>query len=308
MSTMTINDAGKAADAEFAAPSPRQGVHGDAREGPRRARRLRRRAAEHDAFRGGGAHRSHPRNGAPDPPTLAALGYLLHNGRQFSLAPRILELGFAYLSTQSWIDRAEPMMKELSHDVGESCSAAILQEVDIVYVARMPAPHRLMSVSIAIGSRLPAFYSALGRIQLGLSCRGRDLAAAQDDPAPSLHAAHHRRPAGIGRARPRRPCTRILDRRRGTGNGTSRHRRAGPVAKRRMRRGDQHLRPRQPRYTQRNARGVPRAAAEGRRRDLPDNRLIDGRRPPCARWILILRLVASRPMPSRQHDHERRWE
>jgi IclR family pca regulon transcriptional regulator len=99
--------------------------------------------------------------------TLAALGYLLHNGRQFSLAPRVLELGFAYLSTQSWIDRAEPLMKELSHDVGESCSAAVLQETEIVYVARMPAPHRLMSVSIAIGTRLPAFHSALGRIQLG---------------------------------------------------------------------------------------------------------------------------------------------
>lgn len=99
--------------------------------------------------------------------TLASLGYLLHNGRQFSLAPRILELGFAYLSTQAWIDHAEPLMKELSQDIGESCSAAILQENEIVYVARMPAPHRLMSVSIAIGTRLPAFHSALGRIQLG---------------------------------------------------------------------------------------------------------------------------------------------
>lgn len=99
--------------------------------------------------------------------TLTALGYLLHDGKHFSLAPRILELGFAYLSTQSWIDRAEPLMKELSHDVRESCSAAILQDTEIVYIARMPAPHRLMSVSIAIGTRLPAFHAALGRIQLG---------------------------------------------------------------------------------------------------------------------------------------------
>jgi IclR family pca regulon transcriptional regulator len=99
--------------------------------------------------------------------TLTALGYLLHDGKHFSLAPRILELGFAYLSTQSWIDRAEPLMKELSHDVRESCSAAILQDAEIVYISRMPAPHRLMSVSIAIGTRLPAFHSALGRIQLG---------------------------------------------------------------------------------------------------------------------------------------------
>ena len=99
--------------------------------------------------------------------TLAELGYVTQSGRQFSLAPRILELGFAFLSTQSWIDRAEPLMKELSHSLHESCSAAILQGNEIVYVARMPAPHRIMSTTIAVGSRLPAFYTSLGRIQLG---------------------------------------------------------------------------------------------------------------------------------------------
>lgn len=99
--------------------------------------------------------------------TLSELGYVARNGRQFSLAPRILELGFAYLSTQSWIDRAEPLMKELSHALKESCSAAILQGSEIVYVARMPAPHRIMSTTIAVGTRLPAFHTSLGRIQLG---------------------------------------------------------------------------------------------------------------------------------------------
>ena len=99
--------------------------------------------------------------------TLAELGYVTQNGRDFSLAPRILELGFAYLSTQSWIDRAEPLMKELSHALKESCSAAILQDCEIVYVARMPAPHRIMSTTIAVGTRLPAFHTSLGRIQLG---------------------------------------------------------------------------------------------------------------------------------------------
>jgi IclR family pca regulon transcriptional regulator len=58
-------------------------------------------------------------------------------------------------------------MKELSHETEESCSAAILQESEIVYVARMPAPHRLMATTIAVGTRLPAFYTSLGRIQLG---------------------------------------------------------------------------------------------------------------------------------------------
>ena len=104
--------------------------------------------------------------------TLTELGYVSRRGRNFSLAPRILELGFAYLSTQSWIDRAEPLMKELSHALQESCSAAILQGSEIVYVARMPAPHRIMSTTIAVGTRLPAFHTSLGRIQAWLFRRG----------------------------------------------------------------------------------------------------------------------------------------
>jgi IclR family pca regulon transcriptional regulator len=99
--------------------------------------------------------------------TLVGLGYVSQDGKSFALAPRILQLGFAYLSTQSWIDRAEPLMKELSRAFHESCSAAILQGSEIVYVARSAAPHRIMSTTIAIGTRLPAFHTSLGRVQLG---------------------------------------------------------------------------------------------------------------------------------------------
>ena len=98
--------------------------------------------------------------------TLAQLGYVVQDGRAFSLTPRVLELGFAYLSGQDWIDRALPMMKELSEQLGESCSGSILQGVEIVYVARVPA-RRIMSTALAVGSRLPAFHTSLGRAQLG---------------------------------------------------------------------------------------------------------------------------------------------
>ncbi|MGA7485908.1 MAG: IclR family transcriptional regulator C-terminal domain-containing protein [Xanthobacteraceae bacterium] len=98
--------------------------------------------------------------------TLAELGYVEQRGRQFSLSPNILQLGFAYLATQNWIERAAPLMKELSERVGESCSAAILQGSEVVYVARVPTK-RIMSVGIAVGSRLPAFHTAVGRAQLG---------------------------------------------------------------------------------------------------------------------------------------------
>jgi len=103
--------------------------------------------------------------------TLAALGYVSQSGRQFSLTPRVLELGFGYLSSQSWIDQALPFLKELSASVQESCSAAILQESDIIYVARIPAS-RIMSAALAVGSRLPAFHTSLGRSQLGFLTDG----------------------------------------------------------------------------------------------------------------------------------------
>jgi len=98
--------------------------------------------------------------------TLAELGYVAQNGREFSLSSGILKLGFSYLATQNWIEQATPLMRQLSAQFHESCSAAVLEGTEIVYVARFPA-HRIMSVTLAVGTRLPAFHTSLGRIQLG---------------------------------------------------------------------------------------------------------------------------------------------
>jgi IclR family pca regulon transcriptional regulator len=98
--------------------------------------------------------------------TLAELGYVEQQGRDFALSPNILKLGFAYLATQSWIERVQPLLRELSERLHESSSAAILDGNEIVYVMRVPT-RRIMSASIAVGSRLPAFHTALGRVLLG---------------------------------------------------------------------------------------------------------------------------------------------
>lgn len=98
--------------------------------------------------------------------TLAELGYVEQNGRLFSLSPKVLEIGFAYLSAQSWIERAQPLLKDLSERLHESSSAAILQGTEIVYVARVPT-RRLMSSVLTVGSRLPAFHTDMGRALLG---------------------------------------------------------------------------------------------------------------------------------------------
>ena len=98
--------------------------------------------------------------------TLDQLGYVAQEGREFFLAPRVLELGFAYLAAQNWIDRALPLMKALSEDIAETCSSSVLQGAEIVYVARVPT-RRIMTSAIAVGARLPAWHTAMGRIQLG---------------------------------------------------------------------------------------------------------------------------------------------
>ncbi len=98
--------------------------------------------------------------------TLCVLGYVAQDGRQFCLTPTVLNIGFAYLSAQNWIERARPVMKELSERFQESCSAAVLQGTEVVYVADAPG-RRLVSVQAAPGSRLPAFHTSLGRSQLG---------------------------------------------------------------------------------------------------------------------------------------------
>jgi IclR family pca regulon transcriptional regulator len=97
--------------------------------------------------------------------TLVELGYVNHDGGAFSLRPRVLELGFAYLSTLSLPEVAQPHMERLVAQVNESSSIAVLDDLDIVYAVRVPT-RRIMSVSIAVGTRFPAWATSMGRVLL----------------------------------------------------------------------------------------------------------------------------------------------
>jgi IclR family pca regulon transcriptional regulator len=98
--------------------------------------------------------------------TLVELGYVASSDRDFSLRPLVLELGYAYLSSLSMPEVAQPHLKQLAADVGESSSLAVLDGEDIVYVARV-ATYRIMSASIVVGTRFPAYATAMGRAILG---------------------------------------------------------------------------------------------------------------------------------------------
>ena len=98
--------------------------------------------------------------------TLERLGYVRREGRSFHLTPRILELGYSYLSTLPLRSIAEPVVRELVQEVNESSSVSVLDGSDIVYIVRVPVK-KIMSITLSVGSRVPAYCTAMGRILLG---------------------------------------------------------------------------------------------------------------------------------------------
>jgi IclR family transcriptional regulator, pca regulon regulatory protein len=105
--------------------------------------------------------------------TLVKLGYVRNDGREFSLSPRVLELGYAYLSGLAMPEIAAPHLEELVARVRESSSISVLDGHHIVYVARVPTK-RIMTVAISVGTRFPAYATSMGRVLLA-GLRDEDL-------------------------------------------------------------------------------------------------------------------------------------
>jgi IclR family pca regulon transcriptional regulator len=108
--------------------------------------------------------------------TLAKLGYVSSDdGRGYSLRPKVLALGHAYLSSTPLATMAQPLLDSISDRLHESSSMAVLEGDEILYVARSTTTTRLMSIDLGLGSRLPAYCSSMGRVLLA------DLPAAEID-------------------------------------------------------------------------------------------------------------------------------
>jgi IclR family transcriptional regulator, pca regulon regulatory protein len=97
--------------------------------------------------------------------TLVAAGYATQDGRRFALTPRLLGLARQWLDGTSLWTYAEPHMRAVAAELKESCSAAVLSDEDVVYVARVPG-ERIMSVALHVGTRLPAYCTSMGRVLL----------------------------------------------------------------------------------------------------------------------------------------------
>jgi IclR family pca regulon transcriptional regulator len=97
--------------------------------------------------------------------TLVELGYMRTDGRRFTLRPKILELGYAFLSSMTLPEIAMPHLEQLVEKVHESSSVSVLDGDEVVYVARVPTK-RIMTVAISVGTRFPAFATSMGRVLL----------------------------------------------------------------------------------------------------------------------------------------------
>ncbi len=97
--------------------------------------------------------------------TLQTLGYVGHKQGRFFLRPRVLDLGYAFLSSSSSVEVTQDHLDKLSLRIGESCSACEYDDGDVVYIARAAAD-RIMTIRLSVGRRLPAFCTSTGRVFL----------------------------------------------------------------------------------------------------------------------------------------------
>jgi IclR family pca regulon transcriptional regulator len=97
--------------------------------------------------------------------TLSEMGYVRQSTDGYQIEPKVLALSQTYFSSSSLPKVAQPFLDEIRETLGESCSLAVLDGSEVVYIARSAAK-RIMTVSLGIGSRLPAYCTSLGRVIL----------------------------------------------------------------------------------------------------------------------------------------------
>ena len=119
--------------------------------------------------------------------TLRALGYVNQDTatKSYNLSPKMLEFGRAYLSADFIRDQARPFLDAANRESGETVNLTVLDREDVVYVLRFPSRH-VVSVNLAIGSRLPAYCTAPGRAILAYMEQGEAEAILENSPREKM--------------------------------------------------------------------------------------------------------------------------
>lgn len=123
--------------------------------------------------------------------TLHHIGYAAYDGKYFSLTPRVLRLGMGALAALPLPQIVQPWLDQLSEQIGQSCSVSMLDDTEIVYLARA-AQRRVMSIGLMPGSRLPAHCTSMGRVLLAAlpEQQAQAVIAASDLTPRTVHSRH----------------------------------------------------------------------------------------------------------------------
>lgn len=106
--------------------------------------------------------------------TLIDLSFVATDGKHYWLTPRVLRLGLSYLKSLPYWRDAQTALEELCGRVKQSCALSVLDDTELVYIARQHA-RRMLAMSPTLGSRLPAHVVSMGRVLLaGLSDEALD--------------------------------------------------------------------------------------------------------------------------------------
>mgnify|MGYP003139829818 FL=1 len=124
--------------------------------------------------------------------TLHHIGYATYDGKYFSLTPRVLRLGMGALAALPLPQIVQPWLDQLSDQIGQSCSVSMLDDTEIVYLARA-AQRRVMSIGLMPGSRLPAHCTSMGRVLLAAlpEQQARAVIDASDLTPRTVHSLHN---------------------------------------------------------------------------------------------------------------------
>ncbi|MNV37075.1 Pca regulon regulatory protein [compost metagenome] len=97
--------------------------------------------------------------------TLTELGYSLSDGKTFRLTPKVLTLGMTYLSSLPFWGLAQHVLESLGTQVKASVALTVFDGECVVYILRIPS-REIMSLQLGVGSRVPAYPTAPGRVLL----------------------------------------------------------------------------------------------------------------------------------------------
>jgi IclR family transcriptional regulator, pca regulon regulatory protein len=120
--------------------------------------------------------------------TLVDIGYVdrVPEAKKFRLGLKVLDLGFNAIARSDLRNSARPILRALVGEINEAASIGVLDGADIIYVERIQAGLARLGVDIRIGSRVPAYSSAVGHAILAWLPRQNQISILQSQPRKSL--------------------------------------------------------------------------------------------------------------------------